>query len=84
MARIPGVRRSFRLPGAERDVRGAVDDEIAFHIDMLVEPSPARHSARPAAVLSNRTTPRGGVTRPVWGQPGSNSCPAGSERIRPR
>jgi predicted permease len=37
MARIRGVRRLFRLPSAERDVHGAVDDEIDFHVDMLTE-----------------------------------------------
>jgi predicted permease len=35
--RFPGLRRFFRLPNAERDVRGLVDDEIAFHVDMLAE-----------------------------------------------
>jgi putative ABC transport system permease protein len=35
--RFPGVRRLFRLPGAERDVATAVDDELAFHVDMLTE-----------------------------------------------
>jgi predicted permease len=35
--RIPGLRRFFRLPSAERDVHGLVDDEIAFHIDMLAK-----------------------------------------------
>jgi len=35
--RIPGLRRFFRLPSAERDVHALVDDEIAFHIDMLAE-----------------------------------------------
>ena len=37
MARLPGVRRLFRLPAAERDVSAAVDDELAFHVDMLTE-----------------------------------------------
>jgi predicted permease len=37
MGRIRGVRRYVRLPGTERDVHGAVDDELAFHVDMLVE-----------------------------------------------
>ena len=37
MPRIPGLRRYFRLPSAERDVHGAVDDEIAFHVEMLTE-----------------------------------------------
>jgi predicted permease len=37
MPRIPGLRRFFRLPSAERDVHALVDDEIAFHVDMLAE-----------------------------------------------
>ena len=37
LPRIPGLRRFFRLPSAERDVHALVDDEIAFHIDMLAE-----------------------------------------------
>ena len=37
MARLRGVRRLFRLPSAERDVAGAVDDELSFHVDMLTE-----------------------------------------------
>jgi predicted permease len=37
MPHIPGLRRYFRLPSAERDVRAAVDDEIAFHVEMLTE-----------------------------------------------
>ena len=37
MARLHGVRRLLRLPSAERDVTGAVDDEIAFHVDMLTQ-----------------------------------------------
>ncbi len=37
MPLVPGLRRFFRLPSAERDVRGAVDEELAFHLDMLVE-----------------------------------------------
>ena len=35
MTFIPGLRRFFRLPTAERDVPGAVDDELSFHLDML-------------------------------------------------
>ncbi|MGZ8412679.1 MAG: ADOP family duplicated permease, partial [Gemmatirosa sp.] len=35
LRRFPGVRRLFRLPGAERDVGAAVDEELAFHVDML-------------------------------------------------
>ena len=34
---IPGLRRFFRLPSAERDVDGAVDDELRFHLDMLTD-----------------------------------------------
>ena len=37
MARIPGIRRFLRLPSAERDVHALVDDEIAFHVDLLTE-----------------------------------------------
>ena len=37
MPRLPGVRRFFRLPSTERDVSAAVDDELAFHVDMLTE-----------------------------------------------
>jgi predicted permease len=37
MPLVPGLRQFFRLPSAERDVLGAVDEELAFHIDMLVE-----------------------------------------------
>ena len=35
--RIRGLRRLFRLPSAERDVHALVDDEIAFHVDLLTE-----------------------------------------------
>ena len=37
LPRIPGLRRFFRLPSAERDVYALVDDEIAFHVDLLTE-----------------------------------------------
>ena len=37
MPRLPGVRRLFRLPRAERDVSAAVDDELSFHVDMLTD-----------------------------------------------
>lgn len=37
MAHLPGIRRLLRLPSAERDVTGAVDDELSFHVDMLTE-----------------------------------------------
>src|SRR5688500_15913774 len=37
MPRIPGLRRFFRLPSAERDVDGSVDDELRFHLDMLAD-----------------------------------------------
>lgn len=33
MARIPGVRPSFRLPSSEGRVRDEVEDEIAFHLE---------------------------------------------------
>jgi predicted permease len=36
MPRIPGLRRFFRLPSAERDLDGAVEEELRFHLDMLV------------------------------------------------
>jgi predicted permease len=49
MARLPGVRRLFRLPREERDVEASVDDELAFHIDMLTEHLMSRgHSAEGA------------------------------------
>ena len=32
---IPGLRRFFRLPSAERDAAGVVDDELRFHLEML-------------------------------------------------
>jgi predicted permease len=55
MARLRGVRRLLRLPSAERDVAGAVDDELSFHLDMLVEQHIAaglsREDARHAALL---------------------------------
>src|SRR5687767_3212469 len=35
--RIPGLRRFFRVPSAECDVHALVDDEIAFHVDMVAE-----------------------------------------------
>src|SRR5688500_20220155 len=35
--RIPGLRRFFRVPSAECDVHALVDDEIAFHVDMIAE-----------------------------------------------
>src|SRR3954452_7160178 len=37
MPHLPGVRRLFRLPSAERDVSAAVDDELSFHVDMLTD-----------------------------------------------
>src|SRR5688572_12267364 len=51
--RIPGLRRFFRLPSADRDLHARVDDEIDFHVDMLAEqlvaeghpPEEARHEA---------------------------------------
>ena len=36
MPRLPGVRRLFRLARERRDVGADVDDELAFHVDMLV------------------------------------------------
>ena len=37
VSRIPGVWRLVRLPPAERDVRAAVDDELAFHLDAVAD-----------------------------------------------
>ncbi|MEW5927741.1 MAG: ABC transporter permease [Gemmatimonadota bacterium] len=53
MARIPGVRASFRLPSSERGVAGEVDDEISFHLEERVreltaggmDPAAAREEA---------------------------------------
>ncbi|HEX5970506.1 MAG TPA: ABC transporter permease [Gemmatimonadaceae bacterium] len=36
MPRLPGVRRLFRLARDRRDVGAEVDEELAFHVDMLV------------------------------------------------
>ena len=36
MPRLPGVRRLFRLARDRRDVVADVDDELAFHVDMLI------------------------------------------------
>ena len=36
MARLPGIRRLFRLSRDKRDVGGDVDAELAFHVDMLI------------------------------------------------
>ncbi|HEX6534804.1 MAG TPA: ADOP family duplicated permease [Gemmatimonadaceae bacterium] len=36
MARIPGVRRLFRLERGAADVEHAVDDELGFHLEMSV------------------------------------------------
>ena len=36
MPRLPGVRRLFRLARERRDVGADVDDELAFHVDMLI------------------------------------------------
>jgi predicted permease len=52
--RIPGLRRAFTLPRSDRATAQAVDDEIQFHLDMLVEelvasgmtPEEARAAAR--------------------------------------
>ena len=35
MPRLPGIRRLFRLSRDTRDVGAEVDDELAFHVDML-------------------------------------------------
>ena len=37
MPRLPGIRRLFRLPRDERNVGAAVDEELAFHVDMLIQ-----------------------------------------------
>lgn len=36
MARLPGIRRLFRLSRDRRDVGADVDAELAFHVDMLI------------------------------------------------
>ncbi|HEX6599410.1 MAG TPA: ABC transporter permease, partial [Gemmatimonadaceae bacterium] len=54
MPRLPGVRRLFRLARDRRDVGAEVDEELAFHVDMLVHdliasgrtPDEARREAR--------------------------------------
>ncbi len=51
---IPGLRRVFRLPGSARDLDRAVDEELAFHLEMLEDeyraagltPEQARDEAR--------------------------------------
>jgi predicted permease len=37
MPRLPGVRRLFRVAHDERDVGAEVDEELAFHVDMLIQ-----------------------------------------------
>jgi predicted permease len=49
MPRLPGVRRLLRLPRVERDLTAAVDEELSFHIDMLIEQSIAAGSSPDAA-----------------------------------
>jgi predicted permease len=49
MPRIPGLRPLIRLPDDERDVRRAVDDELSFHLDMLVDELVAAGHAPDAA-----------------------------------
>ena len=69
--RIPGLRRFFRLPSAERDVHALVDDETAFHIDMLADqlaaeghpPEAARREALRRSVTS--TVSAVGTTLPT-------------------
>ena len=55
MARIPGLRRLFRFPRrSNRQIDREIDDELAFHIDMVaaelvaegVPPHEARDRAR--------------------------------------
>ena len=42
MPRLPGIRRLFRLSRDRRDVGAEVDEELAFHVDMLVTDLMAR------------------------------------------
>ena len=52
---IPGLRRFFRLPGAERAAGGAVDAELDFHLAMLEdEYLAAGHSREEARRLAAR------------------------------
>ena len=37
MPRLPGIRRVFRVAHDERDVGADVDEELAFHVDMLIQ-----------------------------------------------
>lgn len=36
MARLPGIRRLFRIARTRRDIGADVDEELAFHVDMLI------------------------------------------------
>jgi putative ABC transport system permease protein len=49
MARIAGIRRLFRFPASEDQVRGDVHDEIAFHVEERTQELIARGMARDAA-----------------------------------
>ena len=42
MPRLPGIRRLFRLARDTRDVGADVDEELSFHVDMLVDDLIAR------------------------------------------
>jgi predicted permease len=37
MPRLPGIRRFFRVAHDDRDVGAEVDEELAFHVDMLIQ-----------------------------------------------
>jgi predicted permease len=37
MPRLPGIRRFFRVAHDERDLGSEVDEELAFHVDMLIQ-----------------------------------------------
>jgi predicted permease len=49
MARIPGIRRLFRLPSSEEGVKGDVEREIAFHVEQRTQELMARGVDRDAA-----------------------------------
>ncbi|HEU4642372.1 MAG TPA: ABC transporter permease [Gemmatimonadaceae bacterium] len=49
MARIPGVRRLFRLDRGAQDVDHAVEDELAFHLEMSTRELMARGMSPDAA-----------------------------------
>ena len=50
----PGLRRTFRLPGAHRRVRAEVDDELRFHLEGRIEDFVARGMTRAQAEAEAR------------------------------